>query len=67
MALKEVCYDLYTYGYRYGTFSIIAIKSRVIGWQIASISAVLIMVFWIVGEVVSIRLFHYLQIIDILR
>ncbi|MGZ5368270.1 MAG: hypothetical protein ACXWDJ_07580 [Aeromicrobium sp.] len=33
------------------------------GWQLASILAGLIMVFWIVGEIASIRGFHFLQVI----
>lgn len=33
------------------------------GWQLASIVAGTIMVFWIVGEVASIRAFHFLQVI----
>jgi hypothetical protein len=33
------------------------------GWQLASIVAGTVMVFWIVGEVASIRAFHPLQVI----
>lgn len=33
------------------------------GWQLASIVAGTIMVFWIVGEIASIRAFHFLQVI----
>lgn len=33
------------------------------GWQISSIAAGVIMLFWIVGEVASIRGFHFLQVI----
>jgi hypothetical protein len=33
------------------------------GWQLASIAAGTIMVFWIIGEVASIRGFHFLQVI----
>ena len=33
------------------------------GWQLASIVAGTIMVFWIIGEVASIRAFHFLQVI----
>jgi len=33
------------------------------GWQLASIVAGTIMVFWIIGEVASIRGFHFLQVI----
>ncbi|MER7604401.1 hypothetical protein [Nocardioides sp. NPDC127503] len=36
------------------------------GWQLASIVAGSIMVFWIVGEVASIRAFHFLQVIYLL-
>ena len=33
------------------------------GWQLASIVAGFVMVFWIIGEVASIRGFHFLQVI----
>ncbi|TDU88378.1 hypothetical protein EV138_1922 [Kribbella voronezhensis] len=33
------------------------------GWQLTSIVAGIVMVFWIVGEVASIRGFHFLQVI----
>jgi len=33
------------------------------GWQLASIVAGTIMIFWIIGEVASIRGFHFLQVI----
>lgn len=33
------------------------------GWQLASIAAGTIMVFWIVGEIASIRGFHFLQVL----
>jgi hypothetical protein len=33
------------------------------GWQLSSIAAGVIMLFWIVGEVASIRGFHFLQVI----
>ena len=33
------------------------------GWQLASVVAGTIMVFWIIGEVASIRAFHFLQVI----
>lgn len=36
------------------------------GWQLASIVAGMVMVFWIVGEVASIRGFHFLQVIYLL-
>ena len=40
-----------------------AMVKRADGWQLASIVAGTIMVFWIVGEVASIRAFHFLQVI----
>ena len=40
-----------------------ALVKRSDGWQLASIVAGTIMVFWIVGEVASIRAFHVLQVI----
>jgi hypothetical protein len=40
-----------------------ALLKRSDGWQLASIVAGTIMVFWIVGEVASIRAFHVLQAI----
>lgn len=40
-----------------------AMVKRVDGWQLASILAGTIMVFWILGEVASIRAFHVLQVI----
>ena len=40
-----------------------ALVKRVDGWQLASLVAGTIMVFWIVGEVASIRAFHFLQVI----
>ncbi|KRF34419.1 hypothetical protein [Nocardioides sp. Soil805] len=33
------------------------------GWQLASITAGTVMVFWIVGEIASIRGFHVLQVV----
>jgi hypothetical protein len=33
------------------------------GWQLASIVAGTIMVFWVIGEIASIRGFHFLQVI----
>jgi hypothetical protein len=33
------------------------------GWQLASLLAGVIMLFWIVGEIASIRGFHFLQVI----
>lgn len=41
----------------------IALMKGVDGWQLASIVAGMIMVFWIVGEIASIRGFHFLQVI----
>lgn len=40
-----------------------ALVKRVDGWQLASLVAGTIMVFWIVGEIASIRAFHFLQVI----
>jgi hypothetical protein len=40
-----------------------AMVKRADGWQLASIVAGTIMVFWIVGEIASIRAFHVLQVI----
>lgn len=40
-----------------------ALVKRSDGWQFACIVAGTIMVFWIIGEVASIRGFHYLQVI----
>ena len=40
-----------------------ALAKRVDGWQLASIVAGTIMVFWIIGEIASIRGFHVLQVI----
>ena len=40
-----------------------ALVKRSDGWQLASIVAGAIMVFWIIGEVASIRGFHFLQVI----
>lgn len=41
----------------------LALVKRSDGWQLASIIAGTIMVFWIIGEVASIRTFHFLQVI----
>jgi hypothetical protein len=41
----------------------IAMVKRSDGWQLTSIVAGTIMVFWIIGEVASIRGFHFLQVI----
>ncbi|MGZ8769354.1 hypothetical protein [Aeromicrobium sp.] len=40
-----------------------ALVKRSDGWQLASIVAGIIMVFWIIGEIASIRGFHFLQVI----
>ncbi|HEX2705216.1 MAG TPA: hypothetical protein VHM65_05610 [Candidatus Lustribacter sp.] len=40
-----------------------AMMKRAAGWQLASILAGVIMLFWIVGEIASIRGFHFLQVI----
>jgi hypothetical protein len=40
-----------------------AMVKRADGWPLASILAGTIMVFWIVGEIASIRAFHVLQVI----
>jgi hypothetical protein len=40
-----------------------AVMKRAPGWQLSSIVAGVIMVFWIVGEIASIRGFHILQVI----
>jgi|tagenome__1003787_1003787.scaffolds.fasta_scaffold20668577_2 hypothetical protein len=40
-----------------------ALLKRSQGWQLASIVAGAIMVFWIIGEVASLRGFHFLQVI----
>lgn len=40
-----------------------ALVKRSDGWRLASIVAGSIMVFWIIGEVASIRGFHFLQVI----
>ena len=40
-----------------------ALVKRSEGWQLASIVAGTIMVFWIIGEIASIRGFHFLQVI----
>jgi hypothetical protein len=41
----------------------IALAKRSDGWQLASIVAGTIMVFWIIGEIASIRGFHFLQVV----
>lgn len=41
----------------------VAMVKRIDGWRLSSLVAGMIMVFWIVGEVASIRGFHFLQVI----
>ncbi len=41
----------------------LAMMKRIEGWELSSIVAGMIMVFWIAGEVASIRGFHFLQVI----
>jgi hypothetical protein len=41
----------------------LAMMKRSPGWQLYSLLTGLIMLFWIVGEVASIRAFHFLQVI----
>lgn len=41
----------------------IALVKHIPGWQLASIVAGMVMVVWIVGEVASIRGFHFLQVV----
>jgi hypothetical protein len=41
----------------------IALVKRSDGWQLISIVAGVVMIFWIIGEVASIRGFHFLQVI----
>jgi hypothetical protein len=43
-----------------------ALIKRSDGWELASIVAGTIMVFWIIGEIASIRGFHFLQVIYLL-
>lgn len=43
-----------------------ALVKRCDGWQLASIVAGTVMVFWIIGEIASIRGFHFLQVIYLL-
>jgi hypothetical protein len=40
-----------------------ALVKRSDGWHLASIVAGTIMIFWIIGEVASIRAFHFLQVV----
>jgi len=41
----------------------VALVKRTDGWQLASIVAGIVMLFWIVGEIASIRAFHVLQVV----
>ena len=41
----------------------LAMLRHAAGWQLSSLLAGLIMLFWIVGEIGSIRAFHFLQVI----
>ncbi len=41
----------------------LAVASHSEGWQLASITAGVVMMIWIVGEVASIRGFHFLQVV----
>jgi hypothetical protein len=40
-----------------------ALMKRADGWQLSSILAGVVMVMWIIGEIASIRGFHFLQVI----
>ena len=41
----------------------LALMKNITGWRLSSLVAGVIMLFWIVGEIVSIRGFHWLQVI----
>ena len=41
----------------------VAMVKRSPGWELASLLSGVIMVFWIIGEVASIRGFHFLQVV----
>lgn len=41
----------------------LAMMKHAPGWQLSSLLTGLIMLFWIVGEIASIRAFHFLQVI----
>jgi hypothetical protein len=41
----------------------LAMMKKSYAWQLSSILAGVIMLFWIVGEITSIRAFHFLQVI----
>lgn len=44
----------------------LAAPRKLAGWQLASILAGVVMIMWIVGEIVSIRGFHFLQVVYLL-
>lgn len=44
----------------------LAALKRLVSWQLASILAGVVMMMWIVGEIVSIRGFHFLQVVYLL-
>jgi len=41
----------------------VAMRKSCTGWQLASILSGVIMLFWIIGEIASIRGFHFLQVV----
>ena len=41
----------------------VAMVKRSPGWELASLLSGVIMVFWIIGEIASIRGFHFLQVV----
>jgi len=41
----------------------LAAGKRVVGWELTSLVAAVVMGMWIVGEIVSIRGFHFLQVV----
>jgi hypothetical protein len=41
----------------------LAMTKHAAGWQLCSLLTGLVMLFWIVGEIASIRAFHFLQVI----
>jgi MFS family permease len=43
--------------------AVVIIFKNTVGWQLASIVAGVIMLFWIIGKIVSTRSFHWLQLI----
>lgn len=43
----------------------LALFRRVIGWELAVITAAIIMWIWLIGEIISIRSFHILQLVYI--